>query len=153
MDFDDIPQSKEECKNNETNFNFDENISSNVNLFCLDCYQIPEYKIEIGTDNSISLIHKCAKVDKIISFKSEIKLISFAYNNVNKCIYCKKEYNDICIECKQNICYECGQSHIPVEKPEDNPFYIFEYKDTKMKRKRYIWPINDLQFICKSHYL
>ena len=153
MDFDDIPQSKEECKNNETNSNFDENISSNVSLFCLDCYEIPEYKIEIGTDNSISLIHKCAKVDKIISFKSEIKLISFAYNNVNKCIYCKKEYNDICIECKQNICYECGQSHIPVEKPEDNPFYLFEDEDTKMKRKRYIWPINDLQFICKSHYL
>ena len=25
MDFDDIPQSKEECKNNETNSNFDEN--------------------------------------------------------------------------------------------------------------------------------
>ena len=124
-----------------------------ITIFCLDCHQIPEYKIEIGTDNSISLIHKCAKLDKIISLKSEIKLISYVYDNFIKCIYCQKECNNICIECKQNICYECGQSHIPNENFKLDPFFLFEDDDTKIKGKRYIWPINDLQFICKSHCL
>ena len=69
MDFDNIPQSKEECKNNESNVNFDQTIADSLNLFCLDCCQIPEYNIEIGTNKSISLIHKCKKMDKIISLK------------------------------------------------------------------------------------
>ena len=153
MDFDSIPQSKEECKNNESNVNFDQTIADSLNLFCLDCCQIPEYNIEIGTNKSISLIHKCKKIDKIISLQSEIKLISFKFDNVNKCIYCQKECNSICLECKQKICYECGQSHIPDENFKPNKIFLFEDEDTEIKRKRYIWPINDLQFICKSHCL
>ena len=103
MDLDNISQIKEGSKNNESNNNFDETILPNVNLFCIDCYQIPEYKIEIGENNSISLIHKCIQLDKKISLKSLIKSISFVYNKINKCIYCQKECNDICIECKQYI--------------------------------------------------
>ena len=35
MDFDSIPQSKEECKNNESNVNFDQTIADSLNLYIL----------------------------------------------------------------------------------------------------------------------
>jgi len=153
MYLDNISQIEEGSKNNESNNNFDETILPNVNLFCIDCYQIPEYKIEIGENNSISLIHKCIQLDKKICLKSLIKSISFEYNKINKCIYCQKECNDICIECKQYICNECGQYHIPNKDIKQNSFYLFEEKDPQIKLKKYIYEINDLQYICKSHYI
>jgi len=102
MDFDSIPQSYEESKNDESNSNSDQIISSVLNLFCLDCFQIPQYAIEIETNKSISLVHICNKIEKKISVNSEITLTSFYYdNNKNKCIYCQKKCDGICIQCKK----------------------------------------------------
>ena len=154
MDFDSIPQSYEESKNDESNSNSDQIISSVLNLFCLDCFQIPQYAIEIETNKSISLVHICNKIEKKISVNSEITLTSFYYdNNKNKCIYCQKKCNGICIQCKKNICDECGQDHIPKENIKPPIIWIFKKGDEGKKTKRYIYPINDLQFICSSHGL
>ena len=47
MNFGDISTNEEESKKNEFNSLFHQADSPYLNIFCLDCLQIPEYKIEI----------------------------------------------------------------------------------------------------------
>ncbi len=120
-------------------------------LFCIDCLQIPVYEIDLRK-GKIYLLHDCKGSKKEIPFQSEIKgSIPLIY----PCIYCKKKCKSICIECCKNICVDCKEKHLPDELDESNQIPQMIYiKDKKKKRyKEYIMPYDDIQFICKTHFI
>lgn len=117
------------------------------NLFCLDCLQIPEYKIKINK-NRIKLIHSCNKKVKETFFDSEIKTVEFPQYN---CSYCQKKCNSCCIQCKEHICISCQANHIPDENPETDQNYFFD--DDLSKEKQFICAPEDMQYLCKTHFL
>ena len=71
-----IPSDKEESKNNESFMQPHKDGTQYLNLFCNDCFQIPEYKIEIDKTN-ISLIHECNNGEKKNLFQKKNKLSLF----------------------------------------------------------------------------
>ena len=115
-------------------------------LFCKDCSKIPEYTIEIEK-NKIILKHNCKDEENEKIFHSEIKCsIPSEYD----CCICLKKCNSLCIECQKHICLNCEKKHIPTEKP---PFFKRYIIKDNTKKSRYIWPYDEIQFICKTHFL
>ena len=142
----------EENKNNE----FDDIFGKpNFDLFCYDCLTIPKYNIEINTKGIITLIHKCKKEDKRIEFTSE-ETKSDSQNN-RYCNYCNKRSDNLCVECRKIICFNCQKYHIPIENHQKQINVIIvedsEKKSTEIDEKKYFVPFDDIQFICKTHYI
>ena len=142
----------EENKNNEFDGIFGK---PSFDLFCYDCLTIPKYNIEINTKGIITLIHKCKKEDKRIEFTSE-ETKSDSQNN-RYCNYCNKRSDNLCVECRKIICFNCQKSHIPIENHQ-KPINVIivedsEKKSTEIDEKKYFVPFNDIQFICKTHYI
>ena len=124
-------------------------------LFCYDCLIIPKYNIEINTKGIITLIHKCKKEDKKIEFTSE-ETKSDSQNN-RYCNYCNKRSDNLCVECRKIICFNCQKYHIPIANHQ-KPINVIivedsEKKSTEIDEKKYFVPFNEIQFICKTHYI
>ena len=141
---------KEESKQNELSTQSHQDESQFLNLFCNDCFQIPEYKIEIEKNKTIFLSHQCNDVENKKLFQTNIKYLLFSEN---KCCYCQKTCTSICIECKNHICQNCENGHIPKEEDEISNLLFSQNEDKDNEEKKYIYPSNDIQFICKVHFL
>ena len=154
MEAENLSKINEEKKNDDSIENFDKKEKSQLAtlcLFCNDCLQIPAYEIDLR-NGEIYLMHVCNGNKKKLLFQSEIK------NNTYPkypCIYCNKKCNIICIECHKNICEKCKEKHLPDEPDESNEIPQMLYiKDKKTKPyKKYIMPYNDIQLICKTHFI
>ena len=122
-------------------------------LFCVDCLQIPVYEIDLRK-GVIYLLHTCKGNKKEILFQSEIK---GRIHQIYPCIYCNKKCKSICIECSKSICADCKEKHLPDEPDESNEIpqmiYIKEKEKEKKRYKQYIMPYDDIQFICKTHFI
>ena len=149
MNFGNISTNEEESKKNEFDSLFHQADSSYLKIFCLDCIQIPEYKKEIDKNKNISLSHICNNVEKNIPFPWEEEI---RRPPDNKCIYCRKKCNLLCIECNQYVCNECWKSHILEENFEEPENWIIKGED-KIRSKQHICPFDDVQFICKTHFI
>jgi len=144
-----ISSDKEESKNNESFMNPHQDDTQYLNLFCNDCFQIPEYKIEIDK-NSISLIHECNNVEKKNLFQKKINYLVFSES---QCSNCQEKCNSICIECKKYICKKCGNEHIPKKSETFIKCLSIPFEINNSLEKIYFCPCNNIQFICKSHFL
>ena len=94
------------------------------------------------------MIHSCNKKVKETFFDSEIKTVEFPQYN---CSYCQKKCNSCCIQCKEHICISCQANHIPDENPETDQNYFFD--DDLSKEKQFICAPEDMQYLCKTHFL
>ena len=144
-----ISSDKQEIKNNESFINSAQENIQYLNLFCSDCFQIPEYTIEINK-KSISLIHQCNNVEKKDSFQKNINYLFFSES---QCCICQEKCNSICIECKKHICKKCENEHIPKKSENFFKYLIIPFKKKNNEEKNYFYSGNDIQFICKAHYL
>lgn len=115
-----------------------------ANIFCPLCHMYPEYFIRFTSASSFNLIHSCicgTTIEK--SFNSE-KSDSF----IDKCVYCNKKCNQICIKCKNAICKGCSREHNKIP-------YVKDKQSTEIlsDEEKYIKPIIKCQFICDIHLL
>ena len=140
---------QEESKNNESFMQPHKDGTQYLNLFCNDCFQIPEYKIEIDKTN-ISLIHECNNGEKKNLFQKKINYLFFSEN---QCCNCQEKCNKICIECKKHICKKCENEHIPKKSEKIFKHLIIPFKKKDSEEESYFYQGNDIQFICKTHFL
>ena len=154
METENLSKIKEEKKNNDSIKKPEENGPDEQQtscLFCIDCLQIPVYEIDLRK-GQIYLLHNCKGNKKEIFFQSVIKC---SISQIYPCFYCTKKCKSICIECHKSICVYCKENHLPNDQYESNEIpQIFYIKDKKMKQeKQYIMPYDDIQFICKTHFI
>jgi hypothetical protein len=154
METENLSKINEENKNNDSIKKPEENEKDEQQtsyLFCVDCLQIPVYEIDLRK-GEIYLLHDCKGSTKEIHFQSEIK---GGKHQIYPCFYCTKKCKSICIECHKNICVDCKEKHLPDELDESNEIPQMIYiKDKKKKQyKQYIMPYDDIQFICKTHFI
>ena len=144
-------QTEEKTQNNEPIDAIIQNESQKINLFCYDCFQIPEYTIKIDKKLCLSLFHECInQKKKNLPFQKEIEYSIISESN---CHYCHKKCYNLCIECKNFVCQNCEDAHIPKAIDEIPQLKIFKDNKTNIEERKYFFKNNDIQFICKVHFL
>ena len=156
MESENISKINEEKKNDdsiEKSENDEQMENPSSILFCEDCLQIPLYEIDLR-NGIIYLIHDCKGNKKEILFQSEMKIKNRKYP-LSPCFHCNKKCDSICIECHKNICLNCKKSHLPDEPDESNeiPQIIYKTEKNESSLKKYIISYNDIQFMCRIHFI